>query len=831
MSDGPEPRLVKWLSIFASATAVFSGVVGLSGLAGWILRVPSLTTWGTAQVTMVANTGACFVLLGVSLWLLRKKDNQSFAWARKLAAKTAAAIVGMVGLLSLAEHLSRLDLGIDQFLLAVPRALQTGTVRPGLMSPITAGAFLLLGLALLGIDRRTRRGWWPAQFLSLAAGGGATFGVLSFAFDPHIYAAHLSLALPTAVTLAVFSLGLVCARTEWGLGALLRSRTLGGSLARRLLPAAFIPMLVGWIRWRITAAGLYSEWSTVVLAALTTLFLLAGLIAWAAEAVYGNDVERRKVEEALHESQERFRRLLDGVKDYAIYMLDPEGHVVSWNEGAARLKGYRSEEILGQHFSCFYVPEDRAAGKPSRELQESLEKGRFEEQAQRVRKDGSVFWANVVIAPMYDDSGVLRGYSKIARDITERRRAEERLGEQAEKLACSRQALEAQTRMLKLVLDSVGEGLIAADQEGRFLIWNDCANKLMGRGAADLPSEQWTPHYKVFLPDGITPYPPDRLPLVRALHGESVQVELMIEHPEREDRASLEVSARPMKDAQGNVCGGVAILRDITQQKANEREIRELNEELEHRVVERTAQLETANKELEAFSYSVSHDLRAPLRHISGFAQMLVEDFGSTLDPGAQHYLERIQAGTQKMGLLVDQLLHLARVGRHAVNREASKLNSIVAEVVAILQPESEGRQVKWVIADLPTLECDPVLVRQVFQNLLANALKFTRSRAHALIEVSHHEEDGQTVFMVRDNGIGFNMKYVDKLFGVFQRLHRAEDFEGTGIGLATVQRIVQKHGGRVWAEGELDKGAAFYFTLGVGKKGGMKSKGATAGG
>ncbi len=666
MNDRPEPRLVKKLSAFASTAAVFSAVVGLSGLAGWILHIPSLTTWGTAQVTMVANTAACFVLLGVSLWLLRKKDNQSFAWARKFAAKTAAAIVGMVGLLSLVEHLSRLDLGIDQFLLVVPPALQTGIVRPGLMSPITAGAFLLLGLALLGIDWRTRRGQWPAQFLSLAAGGLATFSVLSFAFDPHIYTAHLSLALPTAVTFAVFSLGLVCARNEWGLGALLCSQSLGGSLARRLLPAAFVPMLVGWIRWRITTSGLYSEWSTVVLAALTTLFLLAGLIAWAAVAVYRNDVERRKVEEALHESQERFRRLLDGVKDYAIYMLDPEGHVISWNEGAARLKGYRSEEILGQHFSCFYVAEDREAGKPSRELQESLAKGRFEEQAQRVRKDGSAFWANVVIAPMYDDSGVLRGYSKIARDITERRRAEERLAEQAEKLACSRQALEAQTRMLKLVLDSVGEGLIAADQEGRFLIWNDCANKLMGRGAADLPSEQWTPHYKVFLPDGITPYPPDRLPLVRALHGESVQVELMIEHPERENRVSLEVSARPMKDARGNLCGGVAILRDITRQKANEREIRELNEELEHRVVERTAQLATANKELEAFSYSVSHDLRAPLRHISGFSKMLVEEFGSTLDPTAQHYLDRIQAGTHKMGLLVDELLNLARVGRHA---------------------------------------------------------------------------------------------------------------------------------------------------------------------
>jgi light-regulated signal transduction histidine kinase (bacteriophytochrome) len=254
--------------------------------------------------------------------------------------------------------------------------------------------------------------------------------------------------------------------------------------------------------------------------------------------------------------------------------------------------------------------------------------------------------------------------------------------------------------------------------------------------------------------------------------------------------------------------------------------------------------LETVNKELEAFSYSVSHDLRAPLRHISGFSKMLVEEFGSTLDPTAQRYLERIQAGTQKMGQLVDELLNLARVGRHTLSLQPTRLNSIVAEVIAILEPDSEGRQVEWVIADLPTVTCDPVLVKQVFQNLLANALKFTRPRAdgnaqagtpaptsRTVIEVGHKEQDGQTVFMVRDNGIGFNMKYVDKLFGVFQRLHRAEDFEGTGIGLATVQRIVQKHGGRVWAEGELDKGAAFYFTLGVGKEAEPKSNGATAGG
>ena len=225
---------------------------------------------------------------------------------------------------------------------------------------------------------------------------------------------------------------------------------------------------------------------------------------------------------------------------------------------------------------------------------------------------------------------------------------------------------------------------------------------------------------------------------------------------------------------------------------------------------------------------------------------MLAEEFGSTLDPTAQHYLDRIQSGTQKMGLLVDELLALARVGRRALTRQAISLNSIVEDVIAILQPESEGRQVEWVISNLPLVECDPVLVKQIFQNLLANALKFTRScigadgsarvgmpagTSHAVIEVSHKEEDGQPVFMVRDNGVGFSMKYVDKLFGVFQRLHSTDEFEGTGIGLVTVQRIVHKHGGRVWAEGEVDRGAAFYFTLGTGKQVEVKNNAATAGG
>ncbi|MCE0499622.1 MAG: ATP-binding protein [Methylacidiphilales bacterium] len=256
-----------------------------------------------------------------------------------------------------------------------------------------------------------------------------------------------------------------------------------------------------------------------------------------------------------------------------------------------------------------------------------------------------------------------------------------------------------------------------------------------------------------------------------------------------------------------------SLQKEVAERKDAQEKVHQINTELEARVAERTVQLETSNKELEAFSYSVSHDLRAPLRAMDGFSQAVLEDFGEQLPPEGLRYLRNIRQGAQRMGTLIDDLLSFSRLGRLPIDKHTVDNDSLVHDVLNDLSSEREGRQIDIRIGHLPSCQGDSALLKQVWTNLLSNAIKYTRHRNPAVIEIGCKVEQ-ESVYFVRDNGAGFDMRYANKLFGVFQRLHPTDQFEGTGVGLAFVQRIVQRHGGRIWAEAEVDKGACFYFTL-----------------
>ena len=376
----------------------------------------------------------------------------------------------------------------------------------------------------------------------------------------------------------------------------------------------------------------------------------------------------------------------------------------------------------------------------------------------------------------------------------------------------------------RAIFNSANFSSIATDAKGVIQIFNVGAERMLGYTAAEVmnqitpadisdPEEVIARAKVLSLELGTSITPGFEALVFKASRGIEDIYELTYIRKDG-SRFPAVVSVTALRDVHDAIIGYLLIGTDNAERKRAAEVIRQLNTDLERRVVERTAQLQTANKELEAFCYSVSHDLRTPLRSLDGFSQALLEDYADQLDARGKNYLGRIRAGSQRMGQLIDDLLNLSRVSRGEMGRELVDLSKMAHEVAEELRAAAPRRDAEVVVADGLIAETDPRLMRIVLTNLLGNAWKFTAKQPHARIEFGCSGENGDKEYFIRDNGAGFDPAYASKLFGAFQRLHLASDFPGTGIGLATVQRIIQRQGGRVWAEGEAGHGATFHFTL-----------------
>ena len=821
-------RLRTTARVFASI-ALGGGAITLFG---WAFEEEGTSTSLFADLRqMKANTALGLVMAGASLWLSTTRNG----YVR--AAAIFAGFAGTIGFVTLMQDITGWNAGIDEFLFENP----TAEGSPGRMAPTTAFCFLAFGISALCAQRANRLRL--AHTLALVSAL-----VTLVALIGHLYNVEALYSIGTLRTMAshtalfhlLLAVGLLFAYPSGGLMTSIVSDTLGGSMARRLLPIAIVlPIVAGWLRLKGESAGLYGLGFGVALMAVSSIVAVAAMIWWSATSLGRMEAERRRSEEAF---SAHLRDILDTALDASV-SIDATSRITYWNRRAEEIFGWSQSDAIGQDLSMIIMP-DRYREAHRRGLRHFLATGEGPILGRRIeitalRRDGTEFPVELTVSALKDSGQP--AFNAFIADISERKRAEEelrvgqehttsllRISHRLERASTFTDVLQAALEEItrQMGFRSVWAFLLAEDGETASLITIE--GEIADTVRRSLPTlivkgdrfleAIFAATEPVVVEDARVDPRTDKA-IVERLQNRTILNAPLLLSDKRIGAVGtgsfgdegVRVPTKRQVDYFAAMASHIAAAFDrirLLDERAR------VNEELERRVARRTAQLATANKELEAFSYSVSHDLRAPLRHVDAFSRILLEEHAANLDETGQKYIGIIRAGAQRMGRMVDDLLHLSRIERQKLALRETDLNTVVQEVLRDVEDDLAGRSIEWRVGELPVAACDPGLIKLAFTNLLSNAIKYTKHRPTAIIEVGYEAEPSPGVIYVRDNGAGFDQRYADKLFGVFQRLHRSEDFEGTGIGLATVQRIVNKHGGRIWAQGAVEKGATFFITL-----------------